>query len=127
MRDRSRDPVTPVHGGFRAIESILEELGADVCVARDGLEALDVLPSCDLDLVLCDLRMLRMGGLEFIRKLHAMVDRPHPPVIAMTGSASPVDRRRTQKAGFKGHLHKPFQARDLLVAIGAAMGPGPYH
>jgi two-component system, sensor histidine kinase len=105
----------------------MEELGADVCVARDGLEALDVLASRDVDLVLCDLRMPRMGGLEFIRKLHAMVDRPHPPVIAMTGIGSAVDRRRTQKAGFKGHLHKPFQARDLLVAIGAAIGPGPYH
>jgi CheY-like chemotaxis protein len=101
------------------INLILERLGADVLVARDGVEALEIVANTALDVVLCDLRMPRMDRYEFIRALR---DRPGitaPPVIAISGFASRDDHRQTERAGFEGHLDKPFDDAGSLAVVGA--------
>ena len=99
---------------------LLEDIGAEVHVARDGVEALDLARSTDLDVVLCDLRMPRMDGYEFIRALRTGSDRG-PAVIAMSGFASSADHLRTEAAGFDGHVDKPFDERRLATAIETAL------
>jgi len=101
-----------------SLQAILQGLGARVSAARDGREALDLMHDADLDLVLCDLRMPRMDGFEFMRELHHGAH--HPPVVAVSLEGEP-DRRRTREVGFEGHIGKPLDVPGLVAAIEAAL------
>lgn len=99
--------------------AMFEHLGADVLVAADGQDALNVLQNEEVDVIFCDLRMPNMDGYEFILALRDRRDGPQPPVIAVSGQASSADHRRTYAAGFDAHIDKPFVDTDLLLAVSA--------
>lgn len=113
--------VEDVEDSLDATRILLEVLGASVVVARDGLEALDVMAVTRPDLVLCDLRMPRMDGFEFLRELCRIQGPDHPPVVAVSGLVSKRDHERTEAAGFEGHLHKPFDDTALVSAVRATL------
>ena len=100
---------------------LLEELGAEVRVAADGFEAVTMIRSGEFDVVLCDLRMPRMDGFEFMLALRELPDDMVPPVIAMSGLTSGADHLRTEAAGFAGHVNKPFDEHRLFAAIETAI------
>jgi CheY-like chemotaxis protein len=103
-----------------SLRALLELHGAKVSIARDGREALDTIQDAAPDLVLCDLRMPRMDGFEFISELHHAPAPVQPPVVAMSGFVSEADRRRTREAGFEGHIAKPCDAEAIVAAVGQA-------
>jgi len=107
-----------------ALSMLLQLLGATVATAHDGRNALDILQGTAPDLVLCDLRMPRMDGYEFIHELLRRPSTAHLPVVAMSGLASEADRRRTLEAGFRAHIAKPFDKATLVAAVSSVFSSG---
>jgi two-component system CheB/CheR fusion protein len=104
-----------------SFRDLLRLLGARVSVACNGREGLDAIEAAEPDLVLCDLRMPRMDGYEFMRALRRDPLAAHPPVLAMSGLAAEADLRRTRDAGFAGHIKKPFSEAAITGAIRNAL------
>ncbi|MCU0958620.1 MAG: response regulator [Pirellulaceae bacterium] len=103
-------------------------LGADhdVTVAGDGHEALKLVEQESFDLVLMDVQMPLMDGLEATRAIRARerTTGRHVPIVAMTAHAMKGDRERCLAAGMDHYISKPIRAARLMETIGAAMGRG---
>jgi signal transduction histidine kinase/DNA-binding response OmpR family regulator len=100
--------------------SILEKHGHKVRVAANGLEALQALEAELFDLVLMDVQMPEMDGLQATAEIRRreIESRTHIPVIAMTAHAMAGDRERCIAAGMDGYVSKPIRVKELLDAIG---------
>jgi signal transduction histidine kinase len=101
----------------------LETMGHSVQVARTGPEGLDLVRTSRPQLVLCDVGLPGMDGVEVCRHVKALASGPQPVMVALTGWGMESDRKRTREAGFDHHLVKPV-APDKLRAILAAVHAG---
>jgi CheY-like chemotaxis protein len=97
----------------QAIQAGLASLGYQVITAANGWEALETVSWEDVDLVLTDVVMPRMGGEALLRRLRRRA--PQLSVIAMTGHA--MDTGELQRAGFAGALLKPFSIEELTQTV----------
>lgn len=96
----------------------LERAGAEVSLAGDGAQALRFLASAEaVDVVLMDIQMPVMDGLEATRRLRSMPGVDAIPVIAMTANHFESDRARCLEAGMDGFVSKPFLPGELEAAI----------
>ncbi len=102
------------------VGAVLKKWGHGVASALDGQEVLDKLASETYDLVLMDLQMPVMDGLDATRRLRqreAAAGNPRLPVIAMTARAMEEDRERCMAAGMDGYLSKPLDQRALFDVL----------
>ncbi|HET9820507.1 MAG TPA: PAS domain-containing protein, partial [Burkholderiaceae bacterium] len=98
----------------------LERLGGGVDLARDGAEALERMERQRYDVVLMDIQMPRLDGLQALRRwreLELAKGLPRMPVLAMTAHAMRGDRARFLAEGFDGYVGKPFERADLVAEI----------
>jgi len=108
----------------RVIELFLRPLGAEVTLVADGREALEALDRAPFDLVLMDMQMPVMDGLEATRRLRAGGGRnAGVPVLALTANVMESHRKACSEAGMNGHIAKPIDARLLLTAVLSAFDP----
>lgn len=91
---------------------LLEEMGHQVVLANNGKEALELARSGEHDLILMDLKMPGMGGLEVTRQLRSAGVRT--PIVALTGSVSKGDREACLEAGMQANLVKPLTRRSFV-------------
>jgi len=95
----------------RSLERILTRVGHEVSEARDANEALAIAAAQPVDLVLCDVRMPGINGLELVRQLHEM--HPDLPCIVVTGFGGPEQSIEALRAGAFWYLEKPFDRGQL--------------
>jgi PAS domain S-box-containing protein len=99
------------------VQSYLESAGATVKMVGDGLEALTTLQNSgpwDFNLILMDVQMPNMDGLQATRKIRQLAQGRHVPIIGLTAHALPEELDRCITAGMNDHLTKPIDA-DLLT------------
>ncbi|ADL55657.1 response regulator [Gallionella capsiferriformans] len=125
QKDRlANNTSTPLHGikilvaedhvfNQEIITDILENAGAAVCIAQNGMEALNLMKQKPFDCVLLDVQMPVMDGFQTIERIRADPTLAMTPVIAMTASASNEDRCRCLSAGMNDFIEKPFEPARL--------------
>ena len=106
----------------KLVVTLLEQEGHRVTTTWNGREAVEAARSATFDLVLMDIQMPEMGGLEATAAIRDYETRTgaHVPIVAMTAHAMPGDRERALAAGMDGYIAKPLRPDELLVAIAAA-------
>ena len=97
------------------VRRLLEQLGAVVTVVSDGEAALEAVEDGHFDLVLMDIHMPRLDGLDAARALRARGSVI--PIVALTASALPEDRRAAKEAGMEGFLAKPLDPEALAASL----------
>jgi two-component system sensor histidine kinase/response regulator len=96
---------------------LLSWAGLQVAVADDGEQALAWLSQHRCDLVLMDVQMPRLDGLEATRRLRAMPQHQLLPVLAMTANAFEDDRQACLAAGMNDHVAKPVEPARLYATL----------
>jgi CheY-like chemotaxis protein len=96
---------------------LLEAVGLLVDAVDDGEAALERLAQAPYDLVLMDVQMPRMDGLEATRRIRRGGDQPRVPILAMTVDASGDERSACMAAGMDGHVPKPVDPAALYAAL----------
>jgi two-component system chemotaxis response regulator CheY len=86
---------------------------ATVFQAGNGAEALTVLADNKVDLILCDINMPVMDGLEFVKQLSGVANAKDVPVIMITTEGSETHVVQALSAGAKGYIRKPFTAEQV--------------
>jgi CheY-like chemotaxis protein len=104
----------------RVMLGLLEHLGYGAEVAGNGREALEALARRRYDVVLMDVQMPEMDGLETTRRIRRQLPADRQPrIFALTAHAMPGDRERCLEAGMDGYLSKPVQIAALEAALEA--------
>jgi PAS domain S-box-containing protein len=103
---------------------LLEKMGHSVVVANNGREAVEAVGREAFDLVLMDVQMPEMGGLEatVAIRLREAVTRAHLPIIALTAHAMKGDRERCLEAGMDGYVTKPIRTQELSREMAIVLG-----
>jgi len=100
------------------VASVLTEAGHDVVSAADGVEALAAANRQDFDLVLSDINMPRMDGIELISELRKIKSMQYVPMIMITTENTNEKKLDARSSGASGWMAKPFTPTRLLNAVG---------
>jgi CheY-like chemotaxis protein len=112
----------------KVLELMLSAAGVQPTSVENGREAVEAWRAATFDVVLMDLRMPVMDGLEAIRAIRseeAATGRGATPVVVLSANTAPQDLDASAKAGADGHIGKPVRADELFAAIDQAMSKAP--
>ena len=104
----------------KIVERSLRQAGLTELVVREagtGIEGLAILKSQQVDLILSDINMPSMDGLEFVRQVHVQNLAPGVPVIMITTESSEEHVKQAIQAGARGYIRKPFTAEQVKERV----------
>lgn len=96
---------------------VLEQAGFDVVVAEDGREALDYAQQHTVDLVLTDINMPNLDGIDLIKELRALPHYKFVPMLVLTTESGTDKKMEGKAAGATGWIVKPFDPVQLVTTI----------
>ncbi len=104
----------------RTIERLLKKEGYDVISARNGQEAIRHAEEQEFDLLVTDIRMPSMNGIETIRQIRRTrenLGKSRVPEICITGYADNELNRQARELGVSDYLYKPFDLKEFLACV----------
>ena len=108
---------------LEVLEARLSSAKFRVSTATGAQEALGILDGQEVDLVITDVRMPGIGGMDLLREIHAL--RPDLPVIFMTAYGTIPDTVSAIKAGAEDYLTKPLRGRELILRVNEVLNKTP--
>jgi CheY-like chemotaxis protein len=96
---------------------MISQLGYCADLARDGQLAVNAVEKAQYDLILMDIQMPNMNGMDAARKIREKLGESCPLIFALTAEALEGDKQRFLGLGFDGYLSKPLQSRTLQEAL----------
>jgi PAS domain S-box-containing protein len=109
----------------RVAQRMLQTFQAKVETANNGQEAVEYVQMRDFDLILMDMQMPVMDGLEATRRIRALTQQPQPLILAMTANASRDDRTKCLAAGMNDFITKPIKLAQLREHLRQWLLPSP--
>ena len=106
-----------------ALESETGVRGAEVSEATSGFDALRLLPRGPYDLVITDINMPDINGLELVQFMRKSELHRATPILLISTQSSERDRQRGLRLGANGYLAKPFPAKALIDEVLRHLGP----
>jgi two-component system chemotaxis response regulator CheY len=105
----------------QAVSFTLRSAGYDVVEACDGVDAVAKL-SEPIQMVITDLNMPRMDGIELIKHIRGQSSRKHVPILMLTTESQPAKKEAAKAAGATCWIVKPFKPEQLLSVISRVLG-----
>jgi two-component system cell cycle response regulator DivK len=102
---------------LKLLRDLLQRFGYEILEAPDGEQGVKSAGEKKPDLILMDIMMPKMDGLEATRIIKADEKTKHIPIIALTSYAMKGDREKTIEAGCDGYIAKPIDIKEVLKAI----------
>jgi len=110
---------------IRSVCLLLEKSGYEVYVVKNGQDAVAIAEESRFDLIIADIRMPGMNGVEAVKRIHKVLRKKKEslfPVIFITGYADKGIEKQAQELKPVGYLYKPFDNADLLEKVREAIG-----
>ena len=108
----------------KLVRDVLQVKGYRVIEADSAEVALTLAAEQTPDLVLVDIHLPGMSGIQALARLREMPATRAIPVVAFTASVMPQDRREIMSAGFDGFVEKPINLKEFLATVAAVIGRG---
>lgn len=101
----------------QALQMVLSDAGYDVLEAVDGQDALDKLSSESVDMLVTDLNMPKVDGIDLIQQVRQRPGNRFMPIIMLTTESQPEKKSAGKSAGASGWITKPFRPEQLLAVV----------
>ena len=106
---------------LRLLEVNFEMEGFDVVLAHDGQEGLEIVRERQPDLVITDIMMPKVSGLELVKALRSDEATAHIPIMLLSAKAQSADLKDGLEAGADDYVTKPFEPLDLVDRVNALL------
>jgi len=102
--------------------AMLKLIGFETMEATDGEDAISKFEQWNPDLILMDIRMPKMDGIEATKRIKSTANGAKIPIVPITANTFEEDLEKTNAAGMIGYIHKPFKENQLFQTIGSILG-----